>query len=257
VSTLATEDRWLFDTGAGTSVVSEDLFNRMSPQPILAKVDFAVTGANNKPVKMLGKAVLPVCVLNEKTNIDVLVSPELSYKAILGMDAIRKLNLVLNPQTLKFSTMRSVPISAVSLQTYRVPAMCGRPIKIKLDGPMTSGSAVVSTPTTPVIDKLFVPEAMTSLRDNVAVIMVKNCNTHDILIPAKTVVCDLDLLADDDVTINATTTLQQPPDTPMPMPLAANARKAFINRIRINVPDNYRPQYVRLFLANHDIFSTN
>jgi len=95
------------------------------------------------------------------------------------------------------------------------------------------------------------------LRDNVAVIMVKNCNTHDILIPAKTVVCDLDLLADDDVTINATTTLQQPPDTPMPMPLDANARKAFINRIRINVPDNYRPQYVRLFLANHDIFSTN
>jgi hypothetical protein len=173
------------------------------------------------------------------------------------MDAIRKLNLVLNPQTLKFSTMKSVPISAVSLQTYRVPAMCGRPIKIKLDGPMTSGSAVVSTPTNPVIDKLFVPEAMTSLRDNVAVIMIKNCNTHDILIPAKTVVCDLDLLADDDVTINATTTLQQPPDTPMPMPLDANARKAFINRIRINVPDNYRPQYVRLFLANHDIFSTN
>jgi hypothetical protein len=80
VFTLATEDRWLFDTGAGTSVISEDLFNRMSPKPVLADVDFAVTGANNKPVNVLGKTVLPVCVLNEKTNIEVLVSPELSYK---------------------------------------------------------------------------------------------------------------------------------------------------------------------------------
>ena len=256
VVALATEDRWLFDTGAGMSVISEELFNRMSPKPKLSKVKFAVTGANNKPVNVLGMTKLPIHVLNGQTNVEVLVSPELSYKAILGMDAIRKLNLVLNPRTLKFSRIPEISVSAVSLQTYRVPAMCGRPIKVKVTGLIEDGNAVVSTPTQPSIDKLFVPEAMTSFRDNVAVIMIKNCNTHEIMIPAKTLVCDIDVLHDQPVAINATD-IQTSSDTPMPPPLDAKARQAFISRIRMNVPDSFRPKYVSLFLANHDVFSTN
>jgi predicted aspartyl protease len=256
VVSLRTEDRWLFDTGAGMSVISEDLFKRMFPTPKLKKVEFPVTGANNKPVNVLGMAKLPIKVLNEQTTVEVLVSPELSYKAILGMDAIRKLNLVLNPRTLKYSRIKDASVCAVSLQTYRVPPLCGRPIKVKLSGPVADGNAVVSTPTKPIIDKLFVPEAMTSITDNVAVIMIKNCNTHEIMIPAKTLVCDIEMLHENEISINAAD-IKPSPDTPMPTPLDAKATREFIKHIRMNVPDAYRDRYVSLFTANYDIFSTN
>ena len=234
-----TSDKWLFDTGAGMSVISEDLYKRMTPKPKLSEANMRVTGANKKPVNLLGITTLPITVLDEQTTVEVLVSPELSYNAILGMDVIRKLNLVMNPRTLKFSKIKDVPVNAVSLQTYRVPALCGRPIKIKVIGPVADGNAVVSTPDCPSIDKLFVPEAMATVHDGIAIIMIKNCNTHEIVIPAKTTVCHIDFIDDSDTTINAAT-LEMPKDTPRPGPLGAKDQKAFINRIRMTVPDAYK-----------------
>ena len=257
VLTHNTQDRWLFDTGAGMTVISEDLYNRMDPKPHLSEAPFNVTGANKKPVDLLGLAKqLPIRLLNEDTTVDALVSPELSFKAILGMDVIRKMNIVLNPRTLKFSKIKDIPVSAVSLQTYRVPPMCGRAIKIKINGPLADGNAVVSNLESPVLDKLFVPEAMATVSDNVAIIMIKNCNTHELIIPAKTSVCNIEFLHENDTTINATT-LTQPADVPLPPPLSAKESKSFIDKIRMNVPSSYKSRYVSLFLKNHDIFSTN
>jgi predicted aspartyl protease len=150
VASLDTDERWLFDTGAGVSVIHKDLYNRMNPKPKLSESPYSVTGANKKPVDLLGVAKrLPIKLLNEETTVDVLVSPELSYQAILGMDVIRKLNIVLNPRTLKFSKIKDVPVSALALQTYRVPPMCGRPIKIKVNGPLCATSNSFTTTNKP------------------------------------------------------------------------------------------------------------
>ena len=239
VHTHNTQDRWLFDTGAGMTVISEELYNRMSPQPELHEAPYSVTGANKKPVDLLGVAKnLPIRLLDEETTVDALVSPELSFKAILGMDVIRKMNILLNPRTNKFSRLKDIPISAVSLQTYRVPAMCGRPIKIKVNGPVVEGNAVVTNLESPIIDKLFVPEAMATVHENVAYIMIKNCNTHELVIPAKTTVCNIEFLHENDTTINATQ-LSQPDDAPLPSPLHAKDAESFIQRIKMNVPRNY------------------
>ena len=255
VASLDTDERWLFDTGAGVSVIHKDLYNRMNPKPKLSESPYSVTGANKKPVDLLGVAKrLPIKLLNEETTVDVLVSPELSYQAILGMDVIRKLNIVLNPRTLKFSKIKDVPVNALALQTYRVPPMCGRPIKIKVNGPLADGNAVVTNLDSPILDKLFVPEAMATVHDNVAIIMIKNCNTHELVIPAKTSVCNIEFLHDNDQTINATT-LTLPNDVPLPPSLSAKEGNSFIKRIKMNVPEAYKSKYVSLFLKNYDIFS--
>ena len=83
-----TEVNWLFDTGAAVSVISEDLFLKMHPKPKLSKVKFKVTGANQSPLAILGKAELQVNVLDEPDVISALVCQKLSQTAILGMDAI-------------------------------------------------------------------------------------------------------------------------------------------------------------------------
>jgi len=61
----------------------------MSPRPKLTESPYNVTGANKKPVYILGVAKrLPIKLPNEETTVDVLASPELSYQAVLGMDVI-------------------------------------------------------------------------------------------------------------------------------------------------------------------------
>jgi len=255
VYTHETDDRWLFDTGAGISVISEDLFNRMKPRPKLAKINFNVTGANKKPLQILGQTKLPVTVLDEDATINVLVCPSLSYVAILGMDAIKTLNLVMNPRTMKFAKIKDVPCYAVSLQTYRVPPMSARAIKVKLSD-VEDGPIVVSNIDAPRLEKLFVPEAMATVHQGHAIIVVKNCNTHELVIPAKTDICAFDQLSSDDVTINATD-LPQPEDTPLPKPLAAKEAEEFMKRIHMNVPEGQNNAYVSLFKKNYDIFSKN
>ncbi len=250
-----TDDRWLFDTGAAISVISEDLFNRMTPKPQLSKINYKVTGANQKPLKILGKTILQVQVLHENEDIAVLVCPQLSHSAILGMDAIKKLRLVMNPITLKFSKIRNAVISAVTTKTYKVPPMCAMPIRIKTQNAQ-DGSIVVSSVTNPAVDKVFVPEAITTVSDNTAIIMIKNCNTHELTIPAKTAICEVDVLQPEDVTINATEG-HQPEDTPAPKPLSASHQNKFLQRIKLNVPEDQKSKYVSLFLKNHDIFSDN
>ncbi len=45
VLTQNTQDGWLFDTGAGMTVISEELYNRMNPKPKLSSANFNCTGA--------------------------------------------------------------------------------------------------------------------------------------------------------------------------------------------------------------------
>jgi len=107
------------------------------------------------------------------------------------------------------------------------------------------------------IEKLFVPEAMTTMSDNNAIIMIKNCNTHEIVIPAKTSICNLQPLGQQDVTINATDWEHSSEDAPLPKPMASNEHQHFLGRLKINVPAEYKERYVSLFLKNYDIFSKN
>jgi len=228
----------------------------MKPKPQLSKINFRVTGANQKPLEILGKASLPVSVLNEDAKISVLVCPKLSYSAILGMDAIRSLNLIMNPRTLKFAKLKDVPILAVTTQTYRIPPMCARPVKITVNDNFSDGNIVVSNIEAPQHTKLYVPEAMTTLTNNKAIIVVKNCDTTELVIPAKTNVCEVDILLPEEITINATQ-LQQPEDTPLPPPLSKMEAARFIKRIKMNVPEDHKDAYVSLFLQNYDVFSAN
>jgi len=218
VKTHNTNDKWLFDTGAAVTVVSEDLYSRMRPQPKLADHNFVVTGANKKPLKILGEAKLAATILNEEAEINVLVCSALSQVGILGMDSIKQMNIVMNPRTMKFFRMKDVPVQALTLQTVRLPPMSARPVKVKSAQKIEDGTMVVTNLDSNSGDKIFVPESMTNMRDNVAIVMVKNCNTHEIVIPAKTSICSLELLSDADLSINATD-MEQPEDTPLPAPL--------------------------------------
>lgn len=51
-----------FRPGAAVSVMSDDLYFRMNPQPDLEDIGFKVSEANKKPLHILGKAPLKVKV---------------------------------------------------------------------------------------------------------------------------------------------------------------------------------------------------
>ena len=256
VKAHSTEDSWLFDTGAAISVISEELFKRMHPKPRLSEIDYKVTGANQKPLKILGQAELQVLVMDQEETIGALVCPYLSQSAILGMDAIRKLRLVMNPMTLKFIRIKEEVINAVTLRTYRIPPMCSMPIKIKANNIQCEGNILVSNLEQPIFKNVFVPEAMTTMNNDIAIIMVKNCDTHELVIPGKTEICEIEQLNPEDVTINATTVMPTTDaDTPLPKPLNAHDQGKFMECIKMNVPQEHAKAYVSLFSRNYDIFS--
>jgi len=126
-----TYDNWLYDTGASITVISDELYQRMDPAPKLKANNLKVTGANKKPLAIRGTVKLTVTILNEVAEISALVCDKLSYTGILGMDTIKKLNLVLNPKTFKFYKIKDTEVHAVTTQTYRLPPMSARPVKIK------------------------------------------------------------------------------------------------------------------------------
>jgi len=69
----------------------------MKPSPALKPNLYQVTGANQKPLQIMGLVDLPVRVLKRSETIQALVCPKLVQDAILGMDAIQKLHIALNP----------------------------------------------------------------------------------------------------------------------------------------------------------------
>ena len=101
IKTLNCYESWLYDTGAAVTVISEDFFHQLRPKPTLKIADFSVTGANKKPLKILGSISLPAELLDFKGVISPLVCSTLSQPAILGMDSIRKMKIALNPLSQK------------------------------------------------------------------------------------------------------------------------------------------------------------
>ena len=134
--------------------------------------------------------------------------------------------------------------------------MCSKPIKIKANNIKCKGNILVSNLAQPVFKNLFVPEAMTTMNNDIAIIMVKNCDTHELIIPGKTEICEIEQLNMEDVTINVSMVVPTT-DTPLPAPLSSDDQSKFMERIKLNVPQVHAKAYVSLFSRNYDIFSKN
>ncbi|MGI9161329.1 MAG: reverse transcriptase domain-containing protein, partial [Mycobacterium sp.] len=253
---------WLFDTGAAVSVISTSLYNDLKPPPPLHASPFAVTGANKKPLKILGQVHIHVSAMDFKGRISALVCSELSQPAILGMDAIRKMKLALNPISQTYFHVQQIEKKSMLARACKrdnFPPFARQPIKIKAADNLTG--AVLVTQNTLQYDRsrLHVPDNVTMFTNGLGVIVVKNCSPVSVTLDKDDAVCDVELIEDEVINIDSTHLLMnisKMNDTPLPTPLAdSKSKQTFLARIKLNVPTDFLDKYHALFLKNHDVFS--
>jgi len=257
VRTCNTKTNWLYDTGAAVTVISKRLYDQLSPKPSLSPNPYHITGANQKPLKIKGLINLPIRVLDKKSDIQALVCPQLSGDAILGMDTIRQLGIALNPVTQEYFEVNSIQeFQGTITQTIRLEPLSVAVIKIKV--PCDDGQELLLTNSTQIAD-CFIPEAVISARNGTAKIRIKNCATIDKILPAGTPILGLETIDGNACAIDQKQwdTVLSHKDTPLPAPLPTKDQPTFLKRLTINVPPLELGKYHRLFLRNHDVFSTN
>jgi transposase InsO family protein len=126
------EIKWLLDTGASISCLSEEIFRslgNLTLQPL--PPTFSVHGATGHFFEMLGSILLPVNIQGVRRDSTVVIVRNLRAKAILGMDFCIRQRVLIDTvtQTVVFqdkkpSTVSSSPETPTlrSVKVYNIPA---------------------------------------------------------------------------------------------------------------------------------------
>jgi hypothetical protein len=145
---------WLFDTGAGISVISEKLYRQLKPLPPINPSEYSVTGANRKPLKILGQTRLKVQALEFCGEIEALICSELSQNAILGMDAIKQIKLALNPISEKFFHVNAITKNQIGILSKKTTLLAFEVRNVKIHTPEIMEGTVLVTPS-PAVEEIW------------------------------------------------------------------------------------------------------
>ena len=260
ISTGNQKSPWLYDTGAGVSVISEKLYKQLKPRPPITPSPYSVTGANQKPLKILGQTKLDIRALDFSGEIEALVCSELSQNAILGMDAIRQMRLALNPISHTFFHINTVDShrGQVSRKTTLLPFEA-RTIRIRVTG-LEEGNVLASPMDTSLeVSNLFIPDAIIKIQNGQGSLFVKNCLPISNALDKGLDICFVELVTQEVISVDLVELKnrlrQDDANTPLPPALPINLRDNFLKKLHISVPANEVENYKQLFLKNHDVFS--
>jgi len=227
----------------------------MSPTPALKPNPYQVTGANRKPLQILGLVDLPVRVLKRSRTIQALVCPKLSQDAILGMDAIQKLHIALNPIHHSYFHVNDIDtLGSYVTQTYKLPPLSATPIRIKIANSSDNQTFSISDPKIP---GCYIADALIRTRNQIATVLLKNCQPFEQLLPAKTEISTIESLPEEPTEVNVDLLSTQMKDTPLPKPMDPKLKGKFLSKIKLGVPPSEKAKYEELFARNHDVFSHN
>ena len=265
------EGRWLYDTGADVSVISNGLFQKLKNKPKINSHFGTLNSAANTKLGTLGTCELELDVLGRKIKHNIFVCENLNQEAILGIDAIQKLGLNFNIRKRQFFfddiniISQEFSVAALSaLSTEIFEPLTVRPLRLsslsdKGQRPPAgqNGIAKIQSSNFPL---LFSKEglAVTNKLGEIT-LMVKNCYPYQITIPRGEVLGTFEPLEGG---VFHQLDLQKfvgeiSKEKNFPPPLSAAQQKEFLKDLNLNVPAEEREKYLKLLLRNHDVFSKN
>ena len=260
--------RWLYDTGADVSVINVKLFNEIKKRGKIVQLDKGVnlTTASKDSLKIQGRYNLKLNVLGQSVINPIYVCENLNQMAIMGIDLMRKLNLTYNFKKSEFQINSISPVSSqillVTKSSEKIPALTARPLRLQgttQDGQRPPlGAMAIAKIQNDEFPCLYADKGLVSPNRNGEVtVWVKNCHPFDILLERNEGVGSLEIvdskqisLIDQDKFLKEIQSVQKSPP-----PLSSEQQKEFLKKINLNVPENERLAYEKLFIENYDIFS--
>ena len=259
---------WLYDTGAKITVLALREFRKIPIElrPTKIPVNLKLESASNNVIKVIGSYNMPIVVNNKKVTHPVIVVENLNTPAIMGIDLIDKLGISYNSRNREFIFETDSPkftiASMSTLSTETIPAYATMPMQLStLTGSQRPGPNIRSMATVQCTDFPLLsggPGLVVPNHAGHVTVLVQNCGPVDIEIPRGTNMGELENIHHETLTpLDGAKLCEmlEKRDTPKPAPLSEADRKAFLEKLNLNVPDTERKLYEELILANHDIFS--
>ena len=225
-----------------------------------------LTTASNDSLKVQGRYNLKLQVLGQTVINPIYVCENLGQIAIMGIDLMRKLNLTYNIKNSEFLINSISPVSSqillVTKSSEKIPALTARPLRLQgttQDGQRPPlGVMAIAKIQNDEFPCLYADKGLVSPNRNGEVtVWVKNCHPFDILLERNEGVGSLELvdskqinLIDQDRFLKEINSVQKSPP-----PLTVEQQKEFLKKINLNVPENEKLAYEKLFIENYDIFS--
>ena len=76
----------LIDTGSSISLLDEHLYYSLSSIPLLQPIQFSVSGADDRPLIVLGTATLSIAIDNNTFPVQLVVTRNILFPVVVGID---------------------------------------------------------------------------------------------------------------------------------------------------------------------------
>ena len=260
----------LYDTGADITCMNVKQFRKLYPigtRPKKIEKKTITTGATGAALESAGIYELPFEIDGRKITFPVHVYTNLGEKMILGIDLIHKNNLGYDPSnqslywadknqnwsianlqcakniTIEAMTVKVVTLNVITERNYRIATPGDAIAAISCDEHIIQGGPAMVR-----INKL----GQTTME-------IFNCTSNIMSIEKNTRVGICENLLEEDVmqevNVNTMTVTEQ--DSVPREELTAKKRKWIEENAQLNVPEQYKEEYMKVLLENHDVISSN
>jgi hypothetical protein len=264
--------KMLYDTGADISAVNENIFQKISVDQRPSKIEetsnqqFCSAGGQNLQIK--GKFLLPVTIGKKTVQHPFYVIKNLSEAAIMGIDFIQQHTLNYCPDQRSFSwkggrSWHSGSMKLCSLET--IPPLSVVQIKVNLTtesgcSPTVDDSICIINVTVPDIPVLTGgPAIVQPNKSGQAFLQIANCSPNQITLQRGEFMGFIENITDcekrqinpnyiNEIALNKTKNC-------VPIPLSKEKKLFIQEKVKLNVPDEFKDEYLNVLFKNHEAIS--
>lgn len=264
--------KFLFDTGSDITVISLKQFRTIpvDKRPIKLNIFKQFKSATSTQLIMHGAYLMDIIVFGKAIKQIVYVCENLNQNAILGMDAIDKLNIAYSTKNKSFFFEDSHNVfttaKIVNAKKVFLPPLSATAVKVCALNPSSLPPVPNKRSIVTVQSENFSmlkggPGLVTTNDANEMFILVHNCSPVQQEIPRGEILGQIENIqnlhisqiheSDIAQTISA---IQTNVRNGLP---SQQRQKQILNELKLKVPASERKNYMQLILSNHDVFSTS
>ena len=267
------EIKMLYDTGADLSAISENIFRKIPiskrPQQIIERSPRQLRSAGGQLLQVKGKYNFNLQIGKKTISHPFYVIQNLSEAGIMGIDFIHQHSLKYCPEEKSFSWKRSPSwnsgtMKSCSLET--IPPLSVVQIKVNLTtetgcSPAADNECMANIA---VPDEQMLtggPALIRPDKSGQAYIRIANCSPTEIIIPRGEFIGLIENVQDcQKRQLNPsyiTSIAEKNNAEKVPIPLTKDKKLFIEEKVKLNVPDEYKDRYLNVLFKNHEAISSH
>ena len=263
--------KMLYDSGADISAINETIFRKipidLRPPQLKDSSVQKFKSAGGQHLQVRGKYLLPINLGKKTIHHPFYIIKDLSEEAILGIDFIHQHKLRYCPDKRSFSWKTGSSWTAGTMKLCKletIPPLTVVQVKVNIitesgcsPGPDSTCLANISVPDEPSLTGG--PAMLTPNTSGQAYLRIANCSPIEKILPRNQFIGLIENISEDEKRqlnpkyIAALAEKQLKERAPIPL---SKEKKQFIEeKVKLNVPENFKEKYLQMLFENHEAIS--